>query len=391
MTARAWLWSLLFGNLAIGTGVMLVAGVLNELAADLQVTPPVAGQLISAAAAVMAIGAPLAAAVTARFDRRLLLAATLAWYAAGLLACAAAPTFEALLVLRLLTVVSAAIFTPQAAAAVALLAPPETRGRAIAFTFLGWAIASVASIPASAAIAGTFGWRTAFAVAGVLAALAALGVAAALPPGLRAQALPARAWLEVARHPLLPRVLAVTVISASGQFAVFAFIAPYLLWLLEADANERAIALAWIGVFGLLGNVAVARGIDRLRADRTAALTLGAMLVGIALLPAAGKLKPLAPLALAAWGFGTFGSNSSQQVRLAEIAPALAPASIALNTSAIYLGQAVGSCLGGLLYGYTGVAWLPWLAAGLMASALVLSLAVSRQRRLAGPASTGPC
>ncbi|HXF44916.1 MAG TPA: MFS transporter [Burkholderiaceae bacterium] len=202
---------------------------------------------------------------------------------------------------------------------------------------------------------------------------------------MRVAPLSLRSWRDVARHPRLTRVLAVTVVMASGQFAVFAFIAPYLLWLLEADANGRALALAWIGAFGLAGNVAVARAIDRLGADRTAHSTLGAMLCGIVLLPSGSFSVVLAAIALAAWGLGIFGSNSSQQVRLAQIAPALAPASIALNTSAIYLGQAIGTAGGGLVYARAGIGWLSWFAAVLIAAAIALSLSVSRGQKGTGP------
>lgn len=390
MSQRAALWALLFGNFAIGTGVMVVAGVLNELADGLAVSPPVAGQLISAAAIVMAIGAPVAAATTWRFGRRALLAITLAWYAAGLLLSVLAATFAQLLSLRMLTVISAAIFTPQAAATAALIAPPEHRGRAMAFTFLGWSIASVIGVPIGSWLAGAFGWRAAFAVTGVLSAAGCLAVLLTVPSGLRVAPLSLRSWVDVTRHPLLPRVLAVTVLTASGQFCVFAFIAPYLLWLVDADANGRALALSWVGVFGLLGNILVARRIDALGSDRTVQVAILAVLSGLALLPAGKSVLPLAALALAVWGLGLFGSNSSQQVRLAEIAPALASASIALNTSAIYLGQAIGTASGGIVYARRGISYLPLPAVGLIALGLCLSLSVSRRRKEKGRSADRP-
>jgi predicted MFS family arabinose efflux permease len=385
MNRRASLWALMFGNLAIGTGVMVVAGVLNELADDLAVSPPVAGQLISAGAIVMAIGAPIAAATTSRFDRRLLLTTTLAWYTAGLIASALASTFPQLLGLRMLTVISAAIFTPQAAATAALLAPPEHRGRAMAFTFLGWSIASVFGVPVGSWLAGAFGWRVAFVVTGLLAGAGSLAVLLTLPAGLRVERLSAQSWFDVVRHPLLPRVLLVTVLMASGQFGVFAFIAPYLLWLVEADANGRALALAWFGAFGLLGNVLVARRIDKLGPERAVQFTLISVLTGVSLLPAGKGVVAMAAAALALWGLGLFGSNSSQQVRLAGIAPPLASASIALNTSAIYLGQAIGTAAGGLVYARAGIDYLSWFALVLIALALALSIDISRRRRKKGP------
>ena len=39
-----------------------------------------------------------------------------------------------------------------------------------------------------------------------------------------------------------------------------------------------------------------------------------------------------------------------QQVRLVSAAPELASASVSLNTSVLYVGQAIGSAIGGLLY-----------------------------------------
>jgi len=166
---------------------------------------------------------------------------------------------------------------------------------------------------------------------------------------------------------------------------VFAFIAPYLLWLVDADANGRALALAWFGAFGLLGNVLVARRIDKLGPGRSVQLTLACVLVGVALLPTGKGVIALATIALAIWGLGLFGSNSSQQVRLAGIAPPLASASIALNTSSIYLGQAIGTAGGGLVYAQAGVDYLPWFATALIALALAVSILVERRCKQEGP------
>ncbi|NUP86506.1 MAG: MFS transporter, partial [Burkholderiaceae bacterium] len=140
-------WALLYGNFTIGCGVMVTAGTLNDLARALQVSVPVAGQLISVAAVVMAIGAPTLAALVAGFDRRRLLAFALAWYAVGHALSALMPGYGALLPVRALTMLAAAVFTPQAAAAISVMVPPEQRGRAITFVFLGWSVSSVLGMP----------------------------------------------------------------------------------------------------------------------------------------------------------------------------------------------------------------------------------------------------
>ena len=84
-------WSLLFGNFVIGTGVLLPAGLLNVLGADLQVPPATAGLLLFAGGLVVGIGAPVLAGLTSRFDRRMLLAVSAAIYAVGHALAALAP------------------------------------------------------------------------------------------------------------------------------------------------------------------------------------------------------------------------------------------------------------------------------------------------------------
>jgi MFS transporter, DHA1 family, inner membrane transport protein len=159
-------WSLLAGNFAIGCGVMVAPGTLNDLTQSLDVSVARGGHLI-------AVAAPLLAAVVAGWDRRRLLVLALAWYAVGHLACALAPGFDALMPVRALTVLGAAVFTPQAAAAISVMAAPETRGRAITFIFIGWSLASVLGMPLGSFIGETLGWRWAYAAVALLSALAA--------------------------------------------------------------------------------------------------------------------------------------------------------------------------------------------------------------------------
>ena len=122
----------------------------------------VAGQLVAAAAIVMCFGAPLLAGWVGALDRRKLLAASLAWYAIGHALSALMPSYAALLPMRAVTVLGAAVFTPQAAAAIGAMTPPAERGGAITFIFIGWSVASVIGMPMSAWLGDAFGWRSAF-------------------------------------------------------------------------------------------------------------------------------------------------------------------------------------------------------------------------------------
>jgi len=372
------LWPLLFGNFVIGTGVMVVPGTLNELVASLRETPASVGQLISAGAFMMALAAPLVAALVAGWDRRRLLALSLLWFGLMHAACTLVDSLAWLLPLRVLAVLSPAIFTPQAAASVGLLVRPEQRGRAIAFVFLGWSAASVLGMPLGAYIGGTLGWKSAFLFVALMSVIGAAWVWRTLPEGVRPPALSKAAWADTFRSRPLMLCVGVTVLSSAGQFVLFSYFAPYWHQTLGASASALSALFLAFGIFGLLGNILMMRCFNALGPDR--AVMLGLSGIGLSLLAwPLGSSLVLAALVCIPWALGCFSSNSAQQARLAALGPSVASASIALNTSALYIGQALGAAIGGLLIATHGYATLHWVALLGVAGAMALSARAARE------------
>lgn len=370
--------ALMAGNFAIGCGVMVVAGSLNDLSQALAVSPAVAGQLITAGALAMGTGAPLLAAALAGWDRRVLLTLALLWFAAGHGLSALMPDYTALLPLRVLSVLGAAVFTPQAAGAISHLAPLDQRGRAITTVFMGWSLSSVLGMPLHSFIAETAGWRWAFATVALLSSVAAWGVWRTVPAGVKPAPLSWQSWHAVLTHPLLMGMVAVTLFSAAGQFTLFAYFAPYYRQVLGASATQVSLLFFWFGAFGLLGNVLLSRRVDQLGPARCVNLSLALMALALLLWPLTGPAGLLAGVAgmatvLTPWALGCFAGNSAQQARLSESAPGFAPALLALNTSAIYAGQAAGAAGGGALLALHGFKPLSYAALAWMAMALGLS------------------
>ncbi|MCY7317067.1 MAG: MFS transporter [Rubrivivax sp.] len=380
MTLRASSRALLAGNFAIGCGVMVTPGSLNDIVASLQVSVAVGGQLISVAAVAMAVGAPTLAVLFGAVDRRWLLTAALLWYALGHALSALMPNYAALLPVRALAVLAAAVFTPQAAAAINVMAPAAERGRVMTFVFMGWSLASVLGMPLHAWIGETFGWRWAFALVAVLSLAAAAAVWRTVPDGVKPPPLSLRGWGQVMRNPLLMGLVAVTVLSSSGQFTLFSYLAPYYRHVLGADAETVSFLFLWFGGFALLGNLLLTRWIDRLGAARCMGLGLALMASSMLVLPLAGSVATVA-MVLVPWALGQFSSNSAQQARLSAAGLAAAPALLALNTSAIYVGQAIGAASGGALVGTVGYSVLAPAALALMLAALAYSVWLANRMR----------
>ncbi len=370
-------WALLFGNFVVGCGIMVVPGTLNDLAHSLQVSVAVAGQLFAVGAATVCFGAPLLAGWVAGFDRRRLLTVSLLGYAAGHALCAAMPSYAALLPVRALTMLGAAVFTPQAAAAVGFMTPPEHRGRAITFIFLGWSMASVFGLPLSAWLGDTFGWRFAFVAVAVIALVAASWVHAVMPDGVRPAALSLAAWKQAFSNPLLMAIVGVTLLAGAGQFTLFAYFTPYFRDVLHASTVEASLLLVWFGIFGLVGNLVLTRVIDRVGSHVAGTAMVCFIAITFMAWPFVGGLVATG-LALIPWAFGCFSGQSAQQARLSAVAPALAPALMALNTSAIYLGQAAGASSGGWLIAHQGYSSLSLAGLGWLAVAIALSVWATR-------------
>jgi len=373
-------WSLLFGNFVIGCGVMVVVGTLSDISKSLAVSVSVAGQLITVAAAVMCFGAPLLAGWVGGLDRRKLLAASLAWYAIGHALCALVPSFAALVPVRALTVLGAAVFTPQAAAAMGAMTPPAERGGAITFIFLGWSIASVVGMPISAWLGDNFGWQSAFFAIAALGAIAAVWVLATVPANVRPPTLTLAAWRSAFANPVLMAMVLVTALAGAGQFTLFSYIAPYFKTVIGASSNDVTLLFVWFGVFGVIGNAIASRYVDRFGADRAVGFSLVLMAVSLIAFPWA-TTGLLAAAILVPWALACFSTQSMQQARLGEAAPALAPALMALNSSAIYLGQAAGASSGGWLIAHHGYGPLSIVGVAWLAVAIALSVWASRARR----------
>ena len=370
-------WALLFGNFVTGCGIMVVPGTLNDLAQSLQISVALAGQLFAVGAATVCFGAPLLAGWVSGFDRRKLLAFSLFGYAVGHALCAAMPSYAALLPLRAATMLGAAVFTPQAGAAIGFMSPPEHRGRAIAFIFLGWSLASVLGLPMANWIGETFGWRYAFSAIAVLSLVGSAWVYAVMPTGVRPAAISLAAWKDAFKTPSLMAIVAVTFLFGAGQFTLFAYFTPYFRDVLHATTNQSSLLLVWFGIFGVIGNLALARFIDRTGAHVAATAMVCLMALSFLIWPFASGVVGIG-LATIPWAFGCFSSNSAQQARLSAAAPALASALLALNTSAIYLGQAAGASSGGWLIAHLGYAALSWVGLAWLIACIATSLWATR-------------
>jgi MFS transporter, DHA1 family, inner membrane transport protein len=394
------------GSFAIGTEGFMIAGLLPALARDLSVGLPAAGHLVTAFSLAYAIGAPVMAVLTAGLERRRLLAVAMAGFSIANLLAALAPSYAGLLAARLLLALSAASFMPVASGYAAALAGPERRGRALSMVTNGLTLAIIAGVPLGVLVGEGFGWRATFLGVAGLAALSLGGILARLPsqpPGTTAS-LGER--LALAKRSDMLAVLATSVLTVAGTFTVYTYLGVFLTDVAGIGPQGLALVLLGFGVASAVGTRLGGTAADYWGARHTVivgcGLTLLAYLVlslGAALGPAQALLALLPAILL--WGLASWGLITAQQARLVALAPTLAAVSLSLNSSAIYLGSAMGAAVGALVIADGAVGRLGWVAAGFSLAGLLAVLASgssasgrgwrrSRGLRSAGRRGRGP-
>jgi len=342
--------ALMLGNVVTGCSVLAPAGMLGELSSGLDISVRTAGLLITFGAIVLCIGSPVTAWLTSRIERRTLLVVTLAVLALTNIASAFAPDYASLLIIRLVMLAVGALYTPQAAGTAALIVPEQKRGGTIAYIFLGWSLAAAAGLPTITFIASRYGWHAAYATIGLLGCVSLLLLAWRLPRGLMGAPVDLRTWAKIGRNRMIVLLLSITTLHMSGQFVIFTFMGPLLARLTGAGPEAIAVVFACYGVCGVIGAAIAARIVDSWGAWKTSVLFTSLLLAGVAGWALGAGSYPQMFASVAIWGLGFASTNSMQQVRLVAAAPALASASVSLNTSVLYVGQAVGSAIGGLLF-----------------------------------------
>jgi MFS transporter, DHA1 family, inner membrane transport protein len=376
--------ALMLGNVVTGCAVVGPAGMLKELSEGLGVSISTAGLLITFGAIVLCVGSPVMAWLTSRIERRRLLAATMAVLALTNIASAFAPDYGSLLAIRMLMLAVGVIYTPQAAGTGALIVPEQKRGSTIAYIFLGWSLAAAIGLPLITFIASRYGWRTAYGGIGVLGFVSFLLLMWRLPGGLFASPVDLKTWTTVARNRMIVLLLLITTLQMSGQFVIFTFMGPLLAKLTAAGPDAIALVFSLYGAFGFVGVAIATQIVDTWGPYRTSVLFTGLLFVGVTGWALSAGIYPLMACSVVIWGLGFASTNSMQQVRLVAAAPPLASASVSLNTSVLYIGQAIGSATGGALYAHDLLHEAGFAAMAFVALAFATVVLLTRPRPAAG-------
>jgi predicted MFS family arabinose efflux permease len=391
MTSLTKLICLALGAFAIGTEGYVVAGVLPTIASDLGVSLAAAGQLITAFALTYAIGSPLIAVATGEMERRRLLLISLAAFGAFNLLAAVSHTYALLFVARIGMGLAAGTFMPAASAYAVAATSAEHRGRALSIIYGGLTVAMVIGAPLGVLLGERLGWRFIFTAVAALTGVALIGLALTLKRIRPSAAVTLGERIAIARRPDVLATLAVTVIALSGVYTIYPYLASFLQETSHITGDAVAVVLFAFGLGSTAGNFISGGVADRIGPRRVISMVLLGLLAIFSLLSAVGTFLPphvarwFVVLLVMLWGFVGFSFPSAQQAHIVKLAPKLAPITLSLNSSAIYLGASLGALIGAFVVAHGSVRELGWFAATCEVSAFLLLRFTHRRRTASEP------
>jgi MFS transporter, DHA1 family, inner membrane transport protein len=365
------IFALALANFGVGTGGLIIAGVLPQIAATLSVTVPQAGALVGYASIAYALAAPILGAAFGTMDRKRLLLLGLGVMTLSSVIGALSTDYTVLLISRILFALSSAVVTPTTLAIAAFITAPEERGRAISKIFGGFAISNVIGLPLGVMIASLVDWHVSLWYAAAVSAAALVLVAKFLPSNIL---VPPNSFAVLGRFLLDWRkmaVVAVIVLQMGSVFVLYTYITSWFSVTLGASGQTITWLLLWFGFFGTVGVFSSGELMQRFKLFPLM-VTLTLLL---ALVQSSFSWMPVSMvnvmLMLAAWGLVGFAFQPAQQSRVIQVAGTSANAGIALHASGVYVGQALGAFAGAAVLANMGMGALG-LFAGIGSIATVL-------------------
>ncbi|ODR19356.1 MFS transporter [Mycolicibacterium porcinum] len=378
-------FALALGGFGIGTTEFVAMGLLPDIATGFGISEPTAGHVISAYALGVVIGAPVIAALTARWPRKTLLLTLMAVFTLGNLASMLAPTYLTLVIARFVTGLPHGAFFGIAALAAAHLMGPQNRAKAVAYVLCGLTVATVLGVPLASWLGQALGWRSAF---GLVVGVGLVTLAAQwlwLPKHLRTMHVTSPLTeLGALRRPQVWLAVLVGMIGFGGMFAVYTYISTTMTDVTGLPRSMVPVALMVFGLGMVVGNLVGGRLADT-SVIRALYLSLGALAVLLAAF-SVGSHSPWTALPLL-FGVGVAGSavGPALQTRLMDVAHDAQTLAAALNHSALNIGNATGAWVGGLVIA-AGLGYTAPAAAGAILAVgglVVFTVSVALERRTA--------
>jgi len=372
---RLGIYLLTLGAFLAGTAEYIVAGVVDMIASDLEVTIALAGQLVTAFSLAYAIGAPLLVTLTSRFERKKVMLTAFSLFIIGNLIALWSPNFAVLMLSRVLLGLSGGVYTIVAMSVASKLVPPEQLGKAIGTVTIGISGSLVLGVPFGVAISGWLNWQMGFGILALVSLFLMIGITRVIPSLPGGESIPYKQQFSVIRNRKVISGFFVTLLWITGYATAYTYLTPFLRETVHMETFGIGVTMLILGLFAMIGSHLGGYGTDRWGPAKIAISSIIIHAIALLLLPVLTGTIVTVVIMVAIWIGSAWVTSPTLQTYLIQQTPAFPDLVLSLNTSVLQFGVALGAGLGGLIVNATGtVTNTPWAGGFILALAAVAAI-----------------
>lgn len=376
--------ALAMGGFGIGVTEFSMMGLLQEGAADLEVSNSQMGLMISAYAMGVVVGAPILTAVAAKIPRKRAVQLLILFFTLANLSSAFATDYNTMVITRFLAGLPHGAYFGLAGVLAGSMVPGTMRGRAIAWVMLGLSVANVGGVPLVTMLGQMAGWRSMFYIVAFIGLLTAVLITIFVPWREAEAGASVRRELTALKSPQVWLAMATGIVGFGGFFAVYSYISPTLTEEAGLKINLVPIALALYGLGMVVGSLIGGRLADW---SVFGAIKLSSILMAATMVIFAAVASWVIPTMIMVFVLGAVGSLliPSLQTLLMDSAPHAQSLAASLNHSALNVANALGAALGAAVisagFGYRAPSLV---GAGLAVLGLLIALITQARAKKVG-------
>ncbi|AWB44768.1 MFS transporter [Paenibacillus sp. CAA11] len=366
---------LTIATFTVGLVELIIGGVLPMIAGDLNVSLSTAGQLITIYALVYAISGPTLLAVTGRVERKKLYLWSMLIFTAGSLLAAWSPNYAVLFATRIITAASGSLIVTLSLTIAVKIVPKEFQARVIGIISMGVSSSIVLGVPLGVVAEDYLGWRILFLIIGLLTLVAMVTIHLFLGKILTEQNVPLKSQLSSLKDVKIISAHLVTTLTLAGHYTLYAYFTPFLESTMHLNAFWISAAYFVFGLAAVSGGLIGGVLSDKLGSRKSILIVVGAFIAVLFLLPLSTQSKLLFTVVLFIWGVLSWALSPAQQSYLIQNAPGSSDIQQSFNFSALQVGIAVGSGLGGVVIDHSSsIQSNAWVGGGLMILAFLCAI-----------------
>lgn len=360
------------GVVGILTTEFGVIGILPQIATYYHITIDRAGLLLSVFALIVAIIGPFMSLLSSKYNRKVVMMASLSLFLITGIVSSFAPPFWLLLTVRLIPTLLHSAYFASAIAAVINVSGPKDQHKMMAIALSGINIATVTTIPLATYLAGIFSWQHSFMLQAVVSALALLSIVIVMPSMPANKVISYGSQLNILRKPAVLLSLAMCILMFAGEFAIYSYFADYMMQIKGFNTKSISYLMLLFGITGLAGTWIAGKVLGRSIPLTNIFFLAGCNIIVPLFLYFSGSAPFTTAVIVSFWGVlyapGVLIATSS----ISSAAPEALEFANGLTASFANFGITLGTMAGGWMIVHKGVGRTPWLSAFFGLAAIML-------------------